>query len=87
MTQRAILVLSEYPDDETANEIAIQITHKYGDPKRRVALWFLVADLPPWLTVGVADQVSAFKRDAGEDAVYMAVYMCTKSEAEAINYE
>jgi hypothetical protein len=87
MAQRAILVLAKTPDQATAEEIAQRVAREYSDDTQTSLIWVLDTIVPDWLTesnVALADQLSAYRRDAGEDACFMTVMMCTDEEADEI---
>ena len=87
MEQRAVLVLSETPDSERAVEIAQSVAHQYSDDTQTAIVWSLNLEPPEWLDISTADQLSAHKRDAGNDACYMVVILCTDEEADLIYHE
>ena len=79
--QRAVLLLPKTADDDHARGLALRIAKKYGEDDQTTALWSLSDTLPEWISVGMADQFAAHKRDAGHEAVYMVLFLCTTGEA------
>ena len=84
MAQKAVLVLDHTPDDEAAKVLAQKVASQYSDDSQDTIIWVLDEEVPTWVNVGLADQLSAYKRDAGPEACFMTVIMCSDEEANEI---
>ena len=84
MQRRAILVLSSVPFKDEADKIAAECATRNASPGQDAVVWYLADVLPADVNISAADQFEAYKRDAGDEACYMVVIMCTDQEAEEI---
>lgn len=84
MVQKAVLVLDYTPDHELAESVAQHVAVEYADETEDIIVWMLSYDVPSWISVGLADQLAAHKRDAGPNACYMTVILCNDEEADEI---
>lgn len=88
MAQKAVLLLDHVPNRDSAEKLAQRIALQYSDEDQDTIVWYLCEDPPEWVNIGLADQLSAHKRDCGsDDPCYMAIIMCTREEANSIDYE
>ena len=87
MAQRAVLVLEYAPEKDAAADIAQRVAHQYSDDTQTTIIWYLDTEVPKWMNIGMADQLLAYKRDAGSTACFMTVIMCTEDEADEIYNE
>lgn len=87
MVQRAILVLSQTPDRDAAEDIAQRVATEYGDEDQRNIVWYLDTEVPTWVGVSTADQLYAHKRDAGDQSCFMAVILCNDEEVDEVYRE
>lgn len=87
MAQRAVIVLDHVPVTEACNSLARRVARQYSDDGEDTIIWYLDTTPPRWMNVAEADQLEAHKRDAGIDACYMTVIMCTDEEADQIYNE
>lgn len=83
MAQKAALVVTGDHTRDSHEEIAWRIAEQYGDETVEVVAWETSDELPDWISVGLADQLTAHKRDAGPEAKYMLVFMGTEEELGA----
>lgn len=82
--QRCVLVLEKMTDDDRARRLVLKIATRYGDEEQTTALWSIVDELPEWMGIAMSDQLGAHKRDAGAEACYMVIYICTREEAREL---
>lgn len=75
MIDRATLVLKNEPESAARmQEILDYVIDQYKPETTRYS-YELSDDLPEYLPVNIADQLSAQKRDGGPNAVYLVVWM------------
>ena len=69
-TQNLVAVLSHEP--ENVEDI---VTKLYEEAQTDMLLveWFMGDDLPEGMDVGMADQLLAYKRDAGEESKFLVL--------------
>lgn len=81
MARQAMVVLAHVPDTATAEEIAQRVAQEYSDETQDNIIWFIDIELPDSMNVGLADQLNAYRRDAGPDCCFMTIIMCNEEEA------
>lgn len=87
MVQRAILVLSQVPSRDSAEDIAQRVAVEYADDEQHNIVWYVDDEVPSWVGISTADQLYAHRRDAGEDACFMTVILCNDDEIDEVYNE
>lgn len=87
MARTAVVVLDSAPEREAAEEIAQRVARQYADDDQDNIIWSIDTEIPVDINVGLADQLEAYKRDAGPDACFMTIVMCNDEEVDGIYSE
>ena len=69
--QRSIVLLFDRPSDADAADIAANSSEQHFNS--RDCTWHFSDVLPEGVPVDSADQLSAYKRDAGPGAIYLVI--------------